>query len=165
MNATLLCPGPSLVNYKPVESAGIVIGVNRAATLHACDVWAATDRPLIDSVKPLGTPTLLTIEATRASFERRGTPWPYLVVTHCGMVGGKVDNGRHPWTRYTATAALYFAAWSGATRVDVWGCDWSGTKDWDGGTAERRTDERWADEQAIWQGVIDDTGIKVVRHT
>jgi len=143
----------------------MVVGVNRAATLHACDVWAATDRPLVQRVKPLGTPVLLTIEATRESLERRGEAWPYLVVTHCGIAGGAVTNTKHPWTRYSATAALYYLHWAGATHVDVWGADWSGEEDWDGKQAgENRSGLRWEEERTIWHRVINDTGIEVVRH-
>ena len=163
MNATLLCPGPSLAKYSPDKRSGWVVGVNRAAILHECDVWAATDLPLIKHTMPLGTPTLLTIDATRDSLHRRGKPWPWLVITHTGIAGETVTNKQHPWTRYTATAALQYLKWIGATRVDVYGADWSGTLDWDGASAgERRTDERWAEERAIWDSVAVD--MDVVRH-
>jgi len=161
MNATLLCPGPSLIAYNGCD--GFKVGVNRAASLHDCDVWAATDRPLIDSVQPIGTPVLLTIEATRESLARRGRPWPYLVITHKG-IGGK-DNARTPWIRFTATAGLFFLAWMGAKHVDVWGCDWNGTEDWDGKQAgANRAEQRWNDEREIWNKVIEQTGIEVTRH-
>ena len=164
MNATLLCPGPSLANYAG-EGRGIVVGVNRAVTLHQCDMWAATDHPLIRSVTPLGDPALFTITASRDSLERRGIPWPRLVVTHDDIAGQTVTNGRHPWTRYTATAALQYLIWSGATHIDVWGADWSGTQDWDGTDAGQvRTADRWAAEREIWQGVIDRNDTEVVRH-
>lgn len=164
MNATLLCPGPSLARYCG-QGAGIIVGVNRAVEAHACDVWAATDWPLIDRVYPLGRPTLFTIGATRDSLIRKGRGWPYQVVTHGDVAGGTVTNTEHPWTRYTATAALRYLAWTGATHVDVWGCNWAGQEDWDGNNTERsRTRDRWRDEQAIWQGVIDTTGLSVKRH-
>lgn len=162
MNISILCPGPSLRLYRP-GCEGVVIGVNRAATIHACDVWAATDRPLIDRTQPIGTPTLLTIAATRDSLSCRGRPWPYLVVTHCGI--GMKDNARTPWTRYTATAALHYAGWLGATHVDVYGCDWSGTKDWDGEEAGcNRTDDRWAEEREIWNKTAAMMPCEVIRH-
>lgn len=166
MNATLLCPGPSLVGYRPVEFSGMVVAVNRAAELHACDVWAATDRTLIDNVHPLGAPALFTITATRESLDRRGRPWPYLVITHDGIAGGVVENGRHPWTRYTATAALQYLAWSGATHIDVWGASWAGKLDWDGhrSPSDCRTTQRWDEERRIWDGVIEANGITVTRH-
>lgn len=164
MNATLLCPGPSLSKYSG-QGAGLIVGVNRAASAHQCDVWAATDRPLIDRVQPIGSPTLFTITATRESLDRRGRPWPYMVQTHEDITGQTVTNALHPWTRYTATAALQYLAWSGATHVDVWGCDWAGTRDWDGVHDKGvRTTQRWKEEQAIWQGVINATGITVTRH-
>lgn len=164
MNATLLCPGPSLAHYAG-QGKGIIVGVNRAVEAHACDVWAATDRPLIDRVHPLGCPSLFTITATRDSLDRRGRPWPYLIQTHRDIAGSIVTNTQHPWTRYTATAALQYLAWSGATHVDVWGCDWAGQDDWDGNNTERsRTRDRWRDEQAIWRGVIEANALTVKRH-
>lgn len=164
MNATLLCPGPSLSKYNG-QGAGMIVGVNRAAEAHACDVWAATDHTLIRRCNPIGTPILLTIRATRDSLARRGRPWPYLVVTHSGVAGQTVTNKHHPWTRYTATAALYYLAWSGATRVDVYGCDRSGADDWDGQNHESntRTEDRWRAEREIWDGIIKRTGIEVHR--
>lgn len=164
MNATLLCPGPSLARYRPQESSGMVIAVNRAAEGYACEVWAATDWPLIDRTKPLGTPTLYTIQATKESLERRGKAWPHGVVLHSDVAGGAVENGRHPWTRYTATAALMYAAWMGVKRINAWGVDWAGTSDWDGHRAgETRTTQRWRQEQQIWQRVIDEQCLEVTR--
>jgi hypothetical protein len=120
---------------------------------------------LIDRANPLGTPTLFTISATRDSLVRHRRPWPWLVITHCGIAGGVVENGRHPWTRYSATAALFYLAWIGAKRVDVWGCDWSGQDDWDGNNTEQtRTPARWDEEQEIWHWVIKQTDIEVIRH-
>lgn len=165
MNATLLCPGPSLANYRPSTSTGIIIGVNRAATLHACDVWAATDIPLIKRTTPLGTPVLLTIEATRDSLIRRGRAWPYGVVTHTDMAGGTPTNNGTPWTRFTATAALKYAAWTGATRIDVYGADMAGELDWDGTKAgEWRDEDRWREERDIWNRTVAEIGVEVIRH-
>lgn len=163
MNATLLCPGPSLANYAG-QGQGIVVGVNRAVVAHACDVWAACDRPLISSVKPLGHPVLFTIEATRASLAKRGHVTA--TITHDDLVDGIVENGRHPWTRYTATAALQYLAWSGATHIDVWGANWAGNLDWDGhrSPSDCRTTQRWDEERRIWDGVIKANGLKVTRH-
>ncbi|MEM9111330.1 MAG: hypothetical protein AAGC72_15050 [Planctomycetota bacterium] len=165
MNATLLCPGPSLTSYIG-QGIGLVVGVNRAVEAHACDVWAATDWPLICKVSPIGKPLLLTIEATQQSLKRKGRPYPHAVVRHCDVAGCTVENGKHPWMRYTSTAALQYLAWSGATHVDVWGCDWAGDKDWDGEklNSNNRTPQRWKDERAIWNQVVSCNGISVDRH-
>ena len=168
MNATLLCPGPSLSGYGG-QGAGMVVGVNRAATAYPCDVWAATDRPLIMSTasQVIGDPVLYTIEATLESLRRRGRDWPHSVVTHTEVTGGTVTNHHQPWTRYTTTAALRYLAWMGATHIDVWGCDWAGDEDWDGKrlASNSRTAERWREEQEIWSRVVKETGILVERHT
>lgn len=162
MNATILCPGPSLADYTPSESSGIVVGVNRAAELHQCDVWSAIDHTLVRRVHPIGMPTLLTTMATRESLERRGKAWPYLAVTHCG-----VANGGRPgeWSRYSATSALHYLVWMGATRVETWGVNWQGTADWDGEMAgENRTLDRWRDERSIWDRLVRDNHLNIVRH-
>lgn len=165
MNATLLCPGPTLANFTG-DRRGMVVAVNRAAEAHHCDVWAASDWPLIIKTKPLGGPVLLTIQATKDALQRKGEAWPFGVITHSSIAGGTIDNGRHPWTRYTATAALQYLAWSGATHVDVWGCDWAGREDWDGHTAksDNRTTDRWRDERKIWDGVISANQLSITRH-
>jgi len=166
MNATLLCPGPSLANYCR-QGRGIVVGVNRAVEAFTCDVWAATDWPLIDRTTPLGAPMLFTIVATRDALARKGRGYPHAITTHDDVAGGVVTNARHPWTKYTACAALAYLAWGGATQVDVWGADWAGATDWDGHTAksDNRTTERWRDEQRIWDGVVASYGLTVTRHT
>lgn len=165
MNGTLLCPGPSLANYGG-QGQGIVVGVNRAATLYHCDVWAATDWTLIKRVDALGEPLLFTIKATLDAMKRKGCPWKHATVTHADITGQPLGNGQTPWARYTATAALQYLAWSGATHIDVWGADWAGREDWDGTTAksDNRTTQRWKEEQSIWRGVIDANGLHVTRH-
>lgn len=165
MNTVLLCPGPSLARYQPIGTPVVTVGVNRAATLHRCDVWAATDWPLIVRTRPLGQPILFTITATRDALARKQQTWPWLVVTHDGIAGRTVCNRLHPWTRFTATAALAYLAWLGATRIDVYGADMHGTQDWDGEHAgEYRTDTRWAEERAIWDRTVADINAKVIRH-
>lgn len=166
MNATLLCPGPSLERYDPMDRSGWVVGVNRAATVHACDVWAATDWPLVLKYRPMGQPALLTIKASREALERKGEAWPHLVITHCGMAGEVVTNAKHPWTSFSATAALYYLGWMGVERIDVYGADMAGELDWDGvkgGTG--RNDNRWARERVIWDDLVASMDAEVVRHT
>jgi hypothetical protein len=49
------------------------------------------------------------------------------------------------WQLKTLTCAMVSAAACGATRIELYGCDWAGTLDYDGAAAgEDRTDARWA---------------------
>lgn len=167
MKATLLCPGPSLAGYDPERHrSGWTVGVNRVVGAFECDVWSACDRPLIDSVTPLGTPALLTINATQDALRRKGRPWPHLVITHCGMLGGDSPcNVRQPWTRYSATAALFYLKWIGAERIDVYGVDRRGVLDWDGVKGGcGRNSNRWKDEAKIWDELVASMDVEVIRH-
>jgi hypothetical protein len=166
VNAVLLCPGPSLSAYTP-GGHGLVVAVNRAATLHRCNVWSAIDTPTLKTnygrtVTPAADLRLLTIAATAEKADRTG--WRFRsVITHDTLAGGAVDNGRHPWTRYSATAGLFYAIHAGATRVDVYGADMQGEQDWDGVLAgETRNNERWERELAIWNKLAETA--EVIRH-
>lgn len=166
MNAVLLCPGPSLAAYTPARH-DLVVAVNRAARLHRSDVWSAIDTPTLKTnygwtATPPESHTLLTIKSTAEKCERVG--WVFgRVVTHDDLAGDAIDNGRHPWTRYSATAGLYYAIHAGATRVDVYGADMTGVQDWDGTLAgETRNDERWERERAIWNKLAETA--EVIRH-
>lgn len=158
MRVALLSCGPSLdLYYDKTPVYSLRIGVNRAAERYRCDVWACTDTKTVMRLRPLGTPSLLTIDATRDSLAGKGWTYEYGVTTHTDIAGETIDNGRHPWTRFTATAALIYAASRGATVIDCYGCDMTGEADWDGRVDKRnwRTDQRWADERNVWDATIE----------
>lgn len=67
------------------------------------------------------------------------------------------------WQRYTMTVAIVLAETLGADVITLYGCEWQGTRDWDGATNlrnEGRDAHRWrAEEDAtrlIAQWMIDD---------
>ena len=70
----------------------------------------------------------------------------------------------------SATTALVYAGYRGATRVDVYGADWApDAPDWDGVAAGRnRTADRFALERGIWENRLVPwlaaRGVEVVRH-
>lgn len=166
MNVRLLCPGPSLNDYDP-EFADAplpdkIIGVNRVPACFVCDVWAAKDWPLVrvmaDSI--IGVPLLLTGADTREAVRRHGA-WSMVEVPIA-------PDAPHQWDLFTSPMAAVWAAMSGATRLDIYGCDLAGAADWDGTQAgERRTEERWTREREIWRRVtawIEGRGVRVVNH-
>lgn len=156
----------------------LILGVNRAATLHPCDVWVAIDwRSRGDAItnggveawsdQVIGTPLLVIGHDGNASLDIHRIPyrgevceieswwWPYEPTT----LG---------WSLYSATTALMYAHHKGAKTIDVYGADWSGTQDWDGVVAGgTRTEQRWERERTIWGEVakhIEQRGTKVNRH-
>lgn len=176
MNAVLLCPGPSLVNYP--GGGELVLGVNRAATIHRCDVWVCCDwiyegtasttnggvKYLRDQV--IGSPTLVIGSDGHSSLKRHNIYWPNVVEVESWW--GDYDPHGMGWTLYSATTALMYAHHRGAKTIDVYGVDWSGTKDWDGTPAGgTRTDARWESERGIWKrltGYLEQRGTKVKRY-
>ena len=71
-------------------------------------------------------------------------------------------------TPLSATVGLALAGWKGATHIDVYGADMQGLTDWDGTTLpnQKRKEERWIRERAIWAGTVErlkDMGCTVTR--
>ena len=140
----ILCPGPSLARYDPIDFAGLVIAVNRAAVAFYCHCWAVADYPVIRDyhAKVLGTPTILTRRQTWTDIGHR--------VRMTAKIIEDIDlPGAPPWNLKTMTCAMAYAYATGAKRIELHGCDWEGTADYDGVQAgEDRTDKRWEQERA-----------------
>jgi hypothetical protein len=177
-SAAILCPGPSLSRTYSGQPADLLIGVNRAALAYGCDVWAALDYTSDGKgVQPggiirwrkdvIGNPVLLTTRTSLAALARRGEPWGGQAVTveeFAGFVPLQIG-----WTLYSMTAAVVYAAWRGAKRIDLYGCDWAGTADHDGVMAGgNRSAERWSSERTICESklfpALKERGIEVTRH-
>lgn len=169
MRAVILSPGPSLATYTP-QSADVIIAVNRAALAHACDVWAALDYPMIrdNAVKVRGTPNLLSRQQTITDLKPpRLTRFPNVIAVE--SLFEFCPPNLMPWTLFTMTCAMIYAAYLGTNAIDIYGADFKGTQDYDGVEAgERRTEERWErDEKPLYARVkawIEARGISVTRH-
>ena len=65
------------------------------------------------------------------------------------------------------TAAIVYAAFKGATEIDVYGADWEGTADFDGVQGgKNRSEDRWREERGIFgalQVVLKQRGCEVTR--
>jgi hypothetical protein len=94
------------------------------------------------------------------------------IVGRFGWVDGKTyhrDEINARWSMFSATAGLMLAGVLGAERLECFGCDMTGTLNWDG-TEEptaRRTAERWALERIIWEktrNLVEEVGTEVIRH-
>ncbi len=144
MKVAILCPGPSLVRTWPSEHVyDCFLGVNRAVLAAPCDWWVAGDwmylketpaQPRIgyctiaDVIRHIREDAL--IPAERLSPSAQFVAWEDL-----------------PFQRtYSTVAAFGLAAHLGATRVDVYGDDKSGTADFDGREGENRGLGRWEEE-------------------
>src|SRR5688572_402783 len=173
MQIAILSPGPSLPQFSGAPDA-TTIGVNRAATLFACDWLAAIDYTLIEKYSSsfLGSPKWLTNQNSFEHFARQDHPWGRREhVTTDWLRRNYLDTRQFSWTLYSFTSALVFAAYLGATRVDIYGADFAGVADWDGEQPvdhpDMRNQQRWDGERKLYErikGWMEQRGIEVVRH-
>ncbi len=173
-NSVLLCPGPSVAAYVPHPDA-LVVGVNRAAQRIACDAWICGDPPAIQQFNAdvIGSPLLVTSTDGKhqyGAFPRDfGHPlWRGECLCWTEMFSYCPNELAINWQMLTATAALVYCGFRGATTIDVYGADWSGVKDWDGVAAgKNRSEARWVMERGIWANVtnwLNARGVEVIRH-
>ncbi len=155
MKSALLCPGPSLTRFPGRRGYDLLIGVNRAPIAFACDVWACGDWPLYCKIENdreiqaqvIGSPLWFTAANSAEEVWERHTRWRGEVRTFESIDPGIAGID---WDFFTFTAAIGYAAWRGATTIDVYGADWSGVKDFDGAAGaspENRTGDRWTQER------------------
>lgn len=164
MQACILCPGPSLANVSDLPTCSVSIAVNRAALRFGCDYWAALDYQTFTRDEPniKGNPLLFTRAEYRHKTHRDGIDAEDLF--------GLLSRDRINWPMYTLPAAMVLAAWLGAKRIDIYGCDWAlNQPDFDGSTPQhsRRDMSRWAAETVLFSRVVDwlnEHGTEVKRH-
>lgn len=165
----ILSSGPSLRLFDPSERFDLRIGVNRAATVHACDWWSVGDqqafwRHLTDPDNErhgmvIGRPRVITMSdtwggvqgANRALFNEfpEWMTWEKLRDTACPP---------QEWDCYSSTIALVLAGHLGGAgcQITAFGCDMGGLSDFAGYTAESRfNDIRWENERRIWTRLVD----------
>ncbi len=145
MVVAILNPGPSLANLLTLPKCDLSIAVNRAALRFECNIWAATDYPMIRDyqVFAMGNPKLLTRRQTWTDIKHR------VRLPLAGIVDDLALNVPANWLAKTMTCAMAYAYAWGAHRIELYGCDWAGTKDFDGKEAgENRTDARWEAEKS-----------------
>lgn len=152
MKAAILCPGPSLEKFPGRDGFDLLIGVNRAATKIAVDVWACGDWPLQQQVyeNVIGSPILFTALNSSETILHGFTDAPqrHPCVPWRGEVRifENIDPGIKSvdWDFFTFNAAIGYAVVAGANQIKAFGADWSGTKDFDGVEAgNTRTIDRW----------------------
>jgi hypothetical protein len=151
MKAAILCPGPSLSEFDRAAEYDLRVGVNRAATLIPCDVWCATDHPLYERVQRqvLGAPIWFTAQASADQIHERGTRWRGQVIT-CESIPDPYKTV--DWDFFSLLAAIGYAVHAGCKRIEVYGADWSGVKDFDGVEAgNTRSDDRWKLESNLFE--------------
>jgi len=129
-----------------------LIAVNRAAEFAACRWWVALDARTFSWTRPQGAPTLVCGDdqyrkVVQDHPEAVGIKHRSLSTLHLDLAAP----GRPPvrWKRLGATVAVALAVNLGATEIDVYGADWSGTRDFDGHAdpRNRRDEKRWEDER------------------
>ena len=168
MNAAVLCPGPSVQRY-PINGDlrvsefspeprpyDLIVGVNRAATLHACDFWCLLDHYTFALDPPvIGTPTIVCHAAIYNAMARE---FPEAKNhKHLSLENINEDFQTCNWRNWSASLGIMVAVINGANVVECYGMDWCGTDDWDGFNHEkhRRGTKRWASERKLFQQMTD----------
>ena len=92
---------------------------------------------------------LVTSADTPRILARQGWKWRGELVPHSDLfefIPHAVN-----YSLYSATTALVYLAWRGATSIDVYGADWAGYLDFDGvAGGSNRTEARWTSEVKLW---------------
>lgn len=169
MNATILCPGPSLSRYlaAPPPRAELVVGVNRAALVAEVDAWSCCDLPAILEwrEKVIGSPVLIAGQEAVDNLRDRKVVYRGVHFDRREMFA--FCPHAINWVWCSATTALVYAAYRGAKRITAYGCDWDGWEDWDGTRAgKNRSESRWQEEARLWGALtiwLGEQGITVER--
>jgi len=160
MRIAVLCPGPSLrETFRPHQSGGYatLIGVNRVAKWFGLGYWVALDHDLFDHVRPIGAPTWVVCGYERSLAIAKH---PALAELTWFKKQDVQFLARPPvcpvnWSTWSETTAIVLAAQLGATEIDTYGNDWTGTADCDGWEgAQNRKDERWQRTRTVFEGLV-----------
>lgn len=170
VGAVLLSSGPSLLGYTPEQGRGrLVVGVNRAATRHACDWWVAGDDQTIvrhrhGGPEPVvGTPSVSTMLPSLDAVERCHRE---LHQRHQWLHWQVLRDELHPpenWDGWSCTAAVALCVHLGANDIETFGVDMAGTSDFAGDQHCRFSENRWKREREVWRRVVDWAGARGVR--
>lgn len=173
MNAAILCPGPSVQNYplngdlrvsemsptKP-RPYDVIVGVNRAASLHACDFWCLLDHYTYDLLPVIGKPTIVCHASIYNSMVRE---FP-AANSHVHLALENIDENFQicNWRTWSASLAIVVAFTQGVDLIECYGMDWVGTSDWDGfsQTQQRRSAKRWLAERKLFGQIRDWLGAR-----
>src|SRR4051812_33763909 len=127
MHAIVLSPGPSLAKYEP-KPADLTLGVNRAATAFVCDVWVCGDTPLVMQVasQVQGSPLLVSYGVSLDTLRDHKFVWRGETFSWSQLAESYIHTSVVNWPWCSFTSAIVYAAYRGATTIDIYGCDWEG---------------------------------------
>ena len=157
LTATILCPGPSLANYKPPTGPErfVTIAVNRAVAIQPVDWWVALDS---DTVAMLDRPPVAKrILMGMAAWGEAAVRFPAIAATldHIPKAYLRADwlPGAQEFLGHSFLTAILLAAEIGADLIECWGVDLDGKKDFDGFSDRRqnRTPGHWALELELFE--------------
>ena len=191
MRVAILSCGPSLrsADFGPFDMS---IGVNSAVENFPCDIWCACDHNVFADCEPMEPfpwgvwtlgpirPQFVEMDPKTETMVTRVIPESrYLMLCNARhwdkrdyeFNGFEGFGNRSPiiWKRFTIISALMLAYMIGATKIDVYGHDMLGDRDWKGKPGRRPSDrdaERWRLEREAWDLVVNwigDRGVQVDR--
>lgn len=154
--AAVLCPGLSLPRYETAtEAYDVVIGVNRVVIAYPCQYWVCLDSWTYKDMVPdtLGLPTIVCRQAIREQIEEMHNGMR--LVNLAFLDPDDIDLASEPakWPQFGATISVALAVSLGAKRIDCYGIDLQGRKDFDGyeDRRQRRSPGRWRVERRIFE--------------
>ncbi len=157
----VLCPGPSLAMPHMDATYDGAITVNRAGAMYAGGWWCFADAVAFANTerRPAQAHLFIPEETARILGENPDTHdafSAYRVMTWERLGYHRLPHCTH---NISIIAALMLARARGAVAIDLYGCDWSGTDDFDGAdigsNTAGRNDRRWAEEARVVGLVFD----------
>ena len=157
-NAAVVCPGLTCSLFDEANY-DLVVAVNRAAKrVPACDLWVCLDAWTFSWVCghgwDSGRGTTLVCGDQTFGIVRRKYPHLMEISEHFDHLDHRRPDVWRPtanWQRFGVLVAIVEAIRAGASRVDLWGVDWTGSADWDGfeHKKQHRYESRFAKERKI----------------
>jgi hypothetical protein len=148
MPVAILCPGPSLLQTWPaLGSIGYdsIIAVNRAIEHQPDGVipdwWCCMDATAWPLFNPPAKPLVGVVGSIGPGAPLNGRQIDITV---------SADEAHNTFLAWSSTTAVYFAAMQlTASRIDIYGADMSGDRDFLGMPYAGRSDERWTRERDL----------------
>jgi hypothetical protein len=167
VKVAVLGSGPSLVpiwEKRDPREFDVILAINVAATLFACDWWVAGDAHTFTMFDPVAPPR---VGVVTDALSYRGRPWwpesGQQVQRWCEL---RAPFGNGQW-HTSGPAAIGFAALKlAAQEIHAFGMDMAGTTDLDGRPACQSTGahHRWTTEARQLADIVKATGVLLIRH-
>jgi hypothetical protein len=157
LDAAILCSGASFRRFiERPRGHDLFVGVNRMAEDFACDWWVFGDGTAFEWYTPRQrggrAPAVCTSRPIMDRLRRSEKISAQRIQTHRWLMVEELQQKCPPsaeWANYSLTIAMALASYLQADVITLYGCDWTGSLDWDGRKPPRggRDQYRWNNER------------------